>query len=241
MKNPICGVEGAALFLSTRAGVLRLRCVVCNRTGSIQNMYYGEAQGVLIALEHLSPQDVEEVDYIFPKNDEGYNEWKVRSGPSPNFPKVASIAIGERVVVTHVEEPWMRVRLETGLSGWTRRADMHGVTMLHRATDQTHRIGVRVYTGWRRGSPASPAPFQIVRQIERIGSGEAEDSVAYTTFISEARPDAVSCVSLPHEDTAVKSVDVCPVTGNIAVGSDSCVVVHAVKIGSDGIPLVTKL
>ena len=40
---------------------------------------------------------------------------------------------------------------------------------------------------------------------------------------------------------AVKSIDVCPVTGNIAVGSDESVDVHMVTIGADGIPLVTKI
>jgi len=93
----------------------------------------------------------------------GYSEWKVRSGPSPNFPKIATVNIGERLVVTHVEEPWMRVRLGNGTIGWTRRKDMHGIVMLHQATDQTHRIGVRMYAGWRRGTLQEPAPIQVVQ------------------------------------------------------------------------------
>ena len=124
----------------------------------------------------------------------GFNEWRIRSGPSPQSPTIAVIEVGARIVVTHVESPWMRVKFENGLTGWT-RASQDATRYLFKATTQTPRIAARIYTGWRRGTVAAPAPLQTVLLVDRFESAAASDATSSSTaVISDPKPDAVSIV-----------------------------------------------
>lgn len=86
-------------------------------------------------------------------------EWRVRSGPSERSPVIAKLKVGQRFVVTHVEDPWVRVVLD-GVVGWTRPA-MKGTRYLHRATKQQQRTLPRLYFSWRAGTAEEPAVAEV--------------------------------------------------------------------------------
>jgi hypothetical protein len=108
---------------------------------------------------------------------------RIRSGPSPQSPTIAVIEVGARIVVTHVEMPWMRVKFDSAsgvkLTGWTRatQEDNEGRhhRYLYKAQVQTPRIAGRVYTGWRRGTPALPASVQTVLLVDRFETAAVVD------------------------------------------------------------------
>ena len=95
-------------------------------------------------------EDTHEVDYWFPKNDDGMNEWRVRSGPSQKSPVVAKLKTNQKFVVTHEEPPWIRVRVGD-VVGWT-RPEMKNKRYLHRQATQSKRTLPRLYFSWRNGT-----------------------------------------------------------------------------------------
>eukprot|EP00039_Didymoeca_costata_P001034 m.49128 g.49128 ORF g.49128 m.49128 type:complete len:1191 (+) comp10599_c0_seq1:214-3786(+) len=209
--------------------------------GLVHSLDYSEVHDVLVSVETLPKEDVTEVEYVFPRNDSGYNEWRVRSGPSPHSPTVGMIPLGGHVVVTHIEEPWMRVSLEeSGITGWT-RATMNGIRYLHEATNQPSRIAARVYANWRKGSLNAPAGLQLVHQVDKIDGSNTEDMTAVSTaIISDPQEGAVSLVKLQHDDNSVECVAICPVTGCVAVGSDASIIIHTIHFIEDKVPVIAR-
>ena len=84
---------------------------------------------------------------------------------------MATLKIGERFVVTHQEDQWVRVRLrreDGNLVGWT-RTQLRDTRYLHKATKQRSRAMPRFYYNWDRESVEQSAKSQVVRRVEPIG------------------------------------------------------------------------
>ena len=125
----------------------------CFRTrGPVLELHFSDANECLIALETLG-RDATEVDYEFKRNERGLTSWVVRAGPSSMSPTVATLAIDDVVVVTHVEAPWMRVRLQSGITGWT-TAGSEGQKYLTKTSKQAQRVAARLYSNWYDQPPA---------------------------------------------------------------------------------------
>eukprot|EP00040_Diaphanoeca_grandis_P028685 m.166479 g.166479 ORF g.166479 m.166479 type:complete len:1175 (-) comp31429_c1_seq3:221-3745(-) len=213
----------------------------------VTGLWYSEVTGALFTVEAISSDDCDEEDYVFPRNDDGMLEWRVRTGPSPSSPVVTKLMVGERFVVNHREGQWARVRLRRGdgyIVGWTRTVSdsvRPNTTYLHRATEQRTRTMPRLYYNWDRGTVATPATAQVVRQVEVIGLTDTGKTRYSTVF--EGNLDQEACVSvllMQHYDTAVQCISVCPSTGNVAVCSREQICVHQVELVNN-FPVVTLL
>lgn len=199
--------------------------------GKITQLQYIEPHDALISLEVSDVGEQTEIDFSFDVNDE-FTEWEIRSGPAHQAQQIGCIPAGGRVVVTHIEGEWVRVRNENQrpqVTGWTHTHAPSGKRYLNRCPVQRPPVVSRLYYNWRRGTVESPAVPRRVQQLEELGTTLINPQMR-SLYVDQKTPDSESIpmVEMVHSDTAVKAVAVCPSTGNIAIASENSIFVHMV-------------
>eukprot|EP00041_Stephanoeca_diplocostata_P029429 m.868245 g.868245 ORF g.868245 m.868245 type:complete len:1261 (-) comp23559_c0_seq1:463-4245(-) len=259
----VASTNGLVTAYDTKTGT-PLSCF--RSRGLVVSMHFCEVTGSLYTLEGVASEDAVEVDYEFQNNNGTVTEWAIRTGPSPTSTVVATLSVGERIVVTHIEGIWVRTLLDpkrvgnSSLSanpgemivGWT-MTEMDGVQYLRRSGKQDRRTLPRLYYNWRRGTVEDPAVAQVVRQVEQIptrrtaGGAPIPARKQFSTLVGGSAGDTkgagdttVTVVRMTHPTLAVRCVSLCPVTGNVAVASNEFVCVYRVEFDAD-FPVISKL